>query len=124
MSVRKIVGTTSPPFRLWVVLGAVVLAAVLLALLSPLKANAVSTLPSGFQESVVFSGLRNPTTVQFSKDGRVFVAEKSGLIKVFDDLSDTTPTIFADLRTNVHDFWDRGMLVHDQATSWEMERCS
>jgi glucose/arabinose dehydrogenase len=110
MSVRKIVGTTSPLFRLWVVLGAVVLAAVLLALLSPLKANAVSTLPSGFQESVVFSGLRNPTTVQFSKDGRVFVAEKSGLIKVFDDLSDTTPTIFADLRTNVHDFWDRGML--------------
>jgi glucose/arabinose dehydrogenase/PKD repeat protein len=110
MSVRKIVGTTSPLFRLWVVLGAMVLAAVLLALLSPLKANAVATLPSGFQESVVFSGLSNPTTVQFSKDGRVFVAEKSGLIKVFDNLSDTTPTTFADLRTNVHNFWDRGML--------------
>ncbi len=40
----------------------------------------------------------------------MFVAEKSGLIKVFDDLSDTTPTIFADLRTNVHSFWDRGLL--------------
>src|SRR5215216_5853031 len=110
MSVRKIVGTTSPLFRLWVVLGALVLATVLLALLSPLKANAVSTLPSGFQESVVFSGLTNPTTVQFSKDGRVFVAEKSGLIKVFDNLSDTTPTTFADLRTNVYNYWDSGML--------------
>ena len=64
----------------------------------------------GFQETVVLSGLTNPTTVQFSKDGRVFVAEKSGLIKVFDNLSDTTPTTFADLRTNVHNFWDRGML--------------
>jgi PKD repeat protein len=48
--------------------------------------------------------------VRFASDGRVFVGEKSGLIKVFDNLSDTTPTVFADLRTNVHDFWDRGLL--------------
>ena len=40
----------------------------------------------------------------------MFVAEKSGLIKVFDSLSDTTPTLFADLRTKVHNFWDRGLL--------------
>ena len=40
----------------------------------------------------------------------VFVAEKSGLIKVFDSLTDTTPTVFADLRTEVHNFWDRGLL--------------
>ena len=86
------------------------LAVILVASLPPLKANAAAALPSGFQETVVFSGLTNPTTVQFSKDGRVFVAEKSGLIKVFDNLSDTTPTTFADLRTNVHNFWDRGML--------------
>jgi hypothetical protein len=76
-----------------------------LVLLAPVSANAVSTLPSGFQEEEVFSGLTNPTNVQFSKDGRVFVAEKSGLIKVFDGLSDTTPTTFADLRTKVHNFW-------------------
>ena len=91
-------------------LAAVILAVILVALLCPLKANAVATLPSGFQERVVFSGLRDPTNVEFSKDGRVFVAEKSGLIKVFDNLSDTTPTTFADLRTKVHNFWDRGML--------------
>jgi glucose/arabinose dehydrogenase len=40
----------------------------------------------------------------------VFVAEKSGLIKVFDGLTDPTPTVFADLSTNVHNFWDRGLL--------------
>jgi len=91
-------------------LAAVILAVILVALLCPLKANAVATLPSGFQERVVFSGLRDPTNVEFSKDGQVFVAEKSGLIKVFDNLSDTTPTIFADLRTQVHNFWDRGLL--------------
>lgn len=68
------------------------------------------TLPAGFQETIVFSGLTNPTAVRFASDGRVFVAEKSGLVKVFDNLSDTSPTVFADLRTNVHNFWDRGLL--------------
>jgi glucose/arabinose dehydrogenase/PKD repeat protein len=96
--------------RVWVVLAGLVLAGVLVASLRPLEAGAATTLPSRFQEKVVISGLSEPTNVEFSKDGRVFVAEKSGLIKVFDSLSDTTPTTFADLRTNVHNFWDRGML--------------
>jgi glucose/arabinose dehydrogenase len=69
-----------------------------------------STLPAHFQESIVFSGLTNPTAVRFAADGRVFVAEKSGLIKVFDDVADATPTLFADLSTNVYNFWDRGLL--------------
>jgi glucose/arabinose dehydrogenase len=69
-----------------------------------------ATLPAGFQERTVFSGLTNPSAVRFAADGRVFVAEKSGLVKVFTNLSDTTPTTFADLRTQVHNFWDRGLL--------------
>ena len=48
--------------------------------------------------------------VRFSSDGRVFVAEKRGVIKVFDSLTDTNPTVFADLNVNVHNFWDRGLL--------------
>jgi glucose/arabinose dehydrogenase len=69
-----------------------------------------ATLPTGFQESTVFSGLSNPTVVRFAADGRVFVAEKRGVIKVFDSLSDPTPTVFADLNVNVYNFWDRGLL--------------
>ena len=69
-----------------------------------------ATLPAGFQESVVFSGLTNPTAVRFSADGRIFVAEKRGVIKVFDSLADPTPTTFADLNANVYNFWDRGLL--------------
>lgn len=76
---------------------------------APIGAQAAA-LPSGFQESVVFSGLTNPTVVRFSPDGRVFVAEKSGLVKVFDSLADPTPSIYADLRTTVYNFWDRGLL--------------
>ena len=48
--------------------------------------------------------------MRFSPDGRIFVAEKNGRIKVFDNLADTTPTLFADLSTNVYNFWDRGLL--------------
>jgi uncharacterized repeat protein (TIGR01451 family) len=68
------------------------------------------TLPAGFQDTTLFSGLTEPTSVEYASDGRIFVAEKSGLIKVFDDVSDPTPTIFADLRTNVYNYWDRGLL--------------
>src|SRR4029078_9183389 len=67
-------------------------------------------LPSGFSDPTVITGLTQPTTVQFSADGRIFIAEKSGLIKVYDSLSDTTPTIFADLSTQVYNYWDRGLL--------------
>src|SRR5262245_687101 len=73
------------------------------------KAEAI-TLPAGFQESVVFSGLTHPTVVRFAPDGRVFVAEKSGLIKVFNGFGDTTPDIFVDLTAKVQDYWDRGLL--------------
>jgi len=67
-------------------------------------------LPSGFTESVVFSGLANPTNMEFAADGRIFVAEKSGIIKVYDNVDDTTPTSFSVLPPNVHNYWDRGLL--------------
>jgi glucose/arabinose dehydrogenase len=66
--------------------------------------------PPGFQDTVVFQGLTDPTVVDFAPDGRVFVGEKSGIIKVFDSLSDTQPTVFADLRTNVLNYVDRGLV--------------
>jgi glucose/arabinose dehydrogenase len=74
------------------------------------RAAASGVPPSGFSDVVAISGLVQPTTVAFAGDGRVFVGEKSGLVKVFDSLADTTPTVFADLRTQVHNFWDRGLL--------------
>ena len=72
--------------------------------------TAASRLPPGFAEQTVLDGLTSPTAMRVAADHRVFVAEKSGLIKVFDGLDDTTPTVFADLRTQVHNFWDRGLL--------------
>ncbi|GAA2586248.1 PQQ-dependent sugar dehydrogenase [Actinomadura fulvescens] len=71
---------------------------------------AAAALPANFQERAVLSGLTAPTNVEFAADGRIFVAEKSGIIKVFDSLSDTTAEVYADLRQETFNNWDRGML--------------
>jgi glucose/arabinose dehydrogenase len=92
--------------RVLLAAGAAALAAVFVA---PIAASA-ATYPPGFSEQTVFTGLTNPTAARFASDGRVFVAEKGGLVKVFNSLSDTTPDVFADLRTQVYNFWDRGLL--------------
>lgn len=85
-------------------------AACLVLLLLAGSAAAEPALPPGFQDEVVFSGLEQPTNFRFAPDGRVFVAEKPGRILVYDSLSDTTPEVFADLRGDVYDNGDRGLL--------------
>ena len=69
-----------------------------------------ANLPSGFQQTTVIEELDEPTALQFSADGRVFVAEKAGIIKVYEGIADQTPQEFADLRTKVYDAGDRGLL--------------
>ncbi len=73
-------------------------------------AAAAATVPSGFQDQLVWSGFTLPTALSFAPNGRVYVGQKNGLIKVFDNTSDTTASTVVDLRTVVHDFWDRGLL--------------
>ena len=72
--------------------------------------SASAGLPAGFQDTVVFSGLSAPTTVRFASDGRVFVGQKNGVVKEFDNLSDPTPTTVVDLSSEVYNAWDRGLL--------------
>jgi glucose/arabinose dehydrogenase len=71
---------------------------------------AVPPLPAGFQELVFASGLLQPTALRFAQDGRIYVTEKRGVVKVFESLSDTAPRTLIDLRTSVYNFWDRGLL--------------
>jgi glucose/arabinose dehydrogenase/PKD repeat protein len=85
-----------------------------LACLLVFVASACKTTPpppgGAFVDEVAISGLSQPTSVRFARNGKVFVGEKSGVIKVYDHLFDPTPTIFANLRADVHNFWDRGLL--------------
>ena len=72
--------------------------------------TSAAVLPDGFQETVVFQGLLAPTAVRFAPDGRVFIAEKSGKVKVFSAVGDPSPDLLIDLGSYVHNYWDRGLL--------------
>lgn len=91
----------------------VAIAITLIALFAlPSLAEASTSLPPGFQEQTVFSGLTLPTAVRFapSPDSRVFVAEKRGTIQEYDSVDDVAPTQVIDLRQEVYNFSDRGLL--------------
>ena len=96
-------------WRRLVITAAIGLGAALVTQIGQSPAGA-STLPTGFRDSVVLSGLTNPTVLQFAPDGRIFVGQKNGVIKVFQSLTDTNPVTFADLSGKVDDYWDRGLL--------------
>ena len=53
-----------------------------LSALVPPSAVRAATLPAGFAETVVASGLANPTAMEFAPDGRLFVAEQGGRLRV------------------------------------------
>lgn len=59
-------------------------AAVALALaltLAP-RLTFAATLPSGFTETLIASGLSNPTAMQFAPDGRLFICQQGGALRV------------------------------------------
>jgi len=78
--------------------------------IAALPAAAEPALPEGFQDEVAIEGLNEPTTFRFAPDGRVFVAEKAGRILVYENVQGSTPEVFADLRTDIYDRGDRGLL--------------
>ena len=41
-----------------------------------------ATVPTGFTDSLVAAGLNNPTAMAFAPDGRIFVCEQSGSLRV------------------------------------------
>ena len=94
--------------RLAVALAVVLIASVLSVAASAPPAQAAP--PLGFSDTAALSGLTQPTSIRFAPDGRIFVAEKRGTIKMFSGLGDPSPIQIADLRTEVYNFWDRGLL--------------
>ena len=83
--------------------------ACIVVLFTPAGADAV-TLPPGFEQTSILPGVAKPQDIDIAPNGRVFVAEKSGLIRTFDNLDDTTATLVGDLRTKVHNYGARGLL--------------
>jgi glucose/arabinose dehydrogenase len=65
------------------------------------------TVPSGFTDQVIASGLSNPTTLSFAPDGRIFVAQQAGQLRVIKNGSLLT-TPFVSLTVN--SLGERGLL--------------
>ena len=62
------------------------------------------------QAQTVVSGLTQPTSIEFSPDGRnMYISEKSGLVKVRRD-GNLRATPFIDIRDQVNNVRDRGLL--------------
>ena len=72
-------------------------------------AQAATSLPAGFVIEPVLTGLSYPTAVSFASDGRMFVAEKGGVVRVVKNGA-LLPTPFIDLSSDVNSNADRGLL--------------
>jgi len=81
----------------------------LLLLCASQAAQAVTTYPSGFISQAVVTGLSAPTAISWAPDGRMFIAEKSGIVRVYKDGA-LLPDPFINISDQVNDTWDRGLL--------------
>jgi len=89
----------------------IVFAVVLCASLVTVTASPASAamVPSGFTETPIATGLELPTTFAMAPDGRVFVSEKPGRLRVIEN-GTLLPTPFVDLTGKISDRGERGLL--------------
>jgi len=95
--------------RCWRVIARLVLAVFLCTLPQPMPSHAALEVPPGFRVETIAANLELPTTFAFAPDGRIFIAEKTGRVKVWKDgVLYARPLI--DLRDEVNSFVDRGLI--------------
>lgn len=66
-------------------------------------------LPPGFVAEPVAAELAEPVAISFAKDGRMFIAEKRGVIRVFKSGA-LLPTPFIDISTDVNNHFEHGFV--------------
>lgn len=82
--------------------------AVLIAVTFLISPSNLLALPAGFETSVVAGGFIQPTTIAFTPDGRIFVAEKAGTVRVIKN-GVLLPTPLISL-SDVNSYGDRGLI--------------
>jgi glucose/arabinose dehydrogenase len=96
----------------WLLLAMVVctlLASVVAVLAFPANsARGAPTLPPNFARSQVVGGLAGPTAMEFAPDGRLFVAEQRGTLRVVE--ADGTLVTFLNISDRVDSVGERGLL--------------
>ncbi|HSX58284.1 MAG TPA: PQQ-dependent sugar dehydrogenase, partial [Candidatus Saccharimonadales bacterium] len=64
--------------------------------------------PAGFQISQIVTGLTLPTATEFAPDGRMFIIQKDGTVKIFKNGSLLAQPFYS--VANVNNYVDRGLL--------------
>ncbi|MCB0136072.1 MAG: PQQ-dependent sugar dehydrogenase, partial [Caldilineaceae bacterium] len=75
---------------------------------APLHAQGI-VLPDGFVQNAIAAGFSLPTDFAFAPDGRIFVAEKAGRIRVVQNGSVLGAPLL-DISSRVNSMFDRGLL--------------
>ena len=89
---------------------ALIAAIAALMLVLAAQARAATVLPAGFNEVQVATGFSTPVAVDWTPDGRAFVAEKSGRVRVVNPDGSLRTAPLIDIRDKVNAYSDRGML--------------
>jgi len=76
---------------------------------APAGAHALE-LPAGFSDAEVTAGLDGPTALAYAPDGRLFIAEKAGRVRVVNPGGWLQPRPVIDISDHVNAYWDRGLL--------------
>jgi len=76
----------------------------------PIAVAAQSWPSPNFRHTFPFNGREQPTQIRFAHDGRIFIAEKTGKIWMYQNLLDAAPAQVANLGAVVHTYQDRGLL--------------
>src|SRR5215213_763537 len=91
------------------VVGCTLLASLVAVLAFPANpARGAATLPPDFARSQIVGGLASPTAMQFAPDGRLFVAEQRGTLRVVK--AGGTLATFLDISGRVDSAGERGLL--------------
>lgn len=89
------------------------LALVVLTVLAGAPATASAEpleLPDGFSTVTLADGLDSPTAIAYAPDGRLFIAEKAGRLRVVSAEGQLSSTPVLDVSGHVNNYGDRGLL--------------
>src|SRR5262245_65996685 len=92
-------------------------ALILLAVAALPEPIAAATVPSEFTETTIASGLANPTAMAFAPDGRIFICQQGGQLRVVKN-GVLLPAPF--LMVTVSSAGERGLLGVAFGTSYEI----
>jgi glucose/arabinose dehydrogenase len=102
---------SSVRYRMVLVVALALLSGLLMIFVLSETASGASDVPAGFEQERVATGLQSPTAMEFAPDGRLFVAEKSGELRVIDFANGgLQQRPFVDISQKVDARGERGLL--------------